>query len=114
MYAIQNRLALLCQRLARENTMLLSLLRDGYSLAQAEEVLSSQAEGCRKRTPLAVAIPRESRAKRPLRHPSRGKIHDKANASSPREKRLLHPSMSLENHDGADAPSLRGVGDKGS
>ncbi|MFO7917245.1 MAG: hypothetical protein R6V13_04105 [Anaerolineae bacterium] len=70
MHPVQDRLSLLYRRLARENETLLSLLRDGHSLAVAEDILSSRAERCRKRTPLAVAIPRKSRGKRPLRRGS--------------------------------------------
>ena len=70
MLSVQNRLSLLYRRLARENETLLSLLRDGHSLSTAEEILSTQAECYRKRAPLAVAIPQESRVKRPLRRGS--------------------------------------------
>lgn len=57
MYSVRGRLALLYRRLAQENETLLSLLREGHSLARAEEILDARAEHHREKCPPVPGTP---------------------------------------------------------
>mgnify|MGYP006303258045 CR=1 FL=1 len=59
MHPVQRRLSLLYSRLACENETLLSLLQDGLSLSQAEEILSSRTDRWQTPRPLIPAVERD-------------------------------------------------------